>query len=98
MPEQIAQFLEDGFLVFKTQQHGLVDPEDLRKWTQEAKDWPKVKSKWMSHEEVNIKREKQLLRTKNFVDYHQNFNDVLCGERVAGLLKQITGDLRHAIL
>jgi hypothetical protein len=94
-PEQIAQFHEEGYLILRTQQHGLVESEDLQRWTQEVKGWPKVKGKWMPYEEVNVNGEKQLLRTENFVEYHQNFNDFLCGERMAGLLKQITGDVRQ---
>jgi hypothetical protein len=91
--EQIAQYHKDGFLVLRVEDHGLVDPQKLQMWTAEVKNWPKEKGKWMPYEEVNSNGEVQLLRTENFVNYHDNFYQFLCGEKMAGLLKQISGDV-----
>ena len=70
-PEQIAQYHKDGFLILRVQEHGLVDPQQLQQWTAEVRSWPKEHGKWMPYEEVNSNGEAQLMRTENFVDYHQ---------------------------
>lgn len=92
-PEQIAQYHKDGFLILRVQDHGLVEPQQLQQWTAEVKGWPKEHGKWMPYEEINSNGESQLLRTENFVDYHQDFSDFLCGDRMASLLKQVSGDV-----
>lgn len=96
-PQQVARFHQEGFLILLTQQHGLVDPDELQRWTQEVRSWPKTNGKWMPYEEVNSEGEKQLLRTENFVDYHQNFHDFLCGEKMAALLKEVSGDVSRIL-
>ena len=47
----------------------------------------------MPYEEINSNGESQLLRTENFVPYHQDFDSFLCGEGMAALLKQLSGDV-----
>jgi 2-aminoethylphosphonate dioxygenase len=91
-PEQIASFHAEGYLILQASEHDLVDPADLQSWTAEVKGWPKEKGKWMTYEEINSHGQSQLLRTEKFIDYHDNFYNFLCGDDMASLLKQLSGD------
>lgn len=92
--QQINQFHEEGFLVVKATEHKLVNPQDLQKWTQEVRSWPKEKGKWMPYEEVTASGQRQLMRTEKFVDYHDGFNNLLCGEALGNILAQLSDDVR----
>ena len=92
-PEQIAQFHRDGYLLLRVQQHGLIKPEDLQAWTEQVREWPIEKGKWMPYQEVNTDGTRQLMRTENFVDYHPCFHDLLCGVAIADILKALSGDV-----
>lgn len=89
---QIEQFHSDGYLVLSSHEHGLVDPEVLQKWTSEVRNWPQEKEKWMPYSEVTANGKRQLMRTENFVDYHDGFKTLLCGDHLANILKQLSGD------
>lgn len=92
-PQQVENYKTDGYLLLRCHEHGLVDPTDLRAWTEEVKAWPKVSGKWMPYEEVNTSGEKQLMRTENFVDYQPGFSRLLLGEDLRGVLAQVSGDV-----
>ena len=92
-PEQVEQFRGDGYLLLRVEQHGLVKPEDLQVWAEQVREWPLEKGKWMPYYEVNTTGTRQLMRTENFVDYHQHFHDLLCGEAIAEILKALSGDV-----
>ncbi|KIX03323.1 uncharacterized protein Z518_06875 [Rhinocladiella mackenziei CBS 650.93] len=89
---QVEQFHRDGYLLLRAEEHGLVAPEKLRAWTQQVREWPLEKGKWMPYHEVNVNGTRQLLRTENFVDYHPDFHALLCGGALAEILKSISGD------
>lgn len=91
---QVESYHRDGFLLLRASEHHLVDPTELAYWTEEVKSWPREKGKWMPYDEINIKGERQLMRTENFVDYHENFRKLVCGESLASILKSLTGDVR----
>ncbi|KAI9930105.1 hypothetical protein ASPWEDRAFT_99466 [Aspergillus wentii DTO 134E9] len=91
-PEQIASYHENGYLLLRVDQHRLVDPIALQKWTQEVKSWPQEKGKWMPYNEININGERQLMRTERFVDYHPEFKSLLYGEALGKILKALSGD------
>lgn len=93
-PEQVQFYKENGYLLLRVQEHQLVDPVELAQWTDEVRSWPRVKGKWMPYDEININGERQLMRTENFVDYHADFNHLVCGEALAGILKALSGDVR----
>jgi len=88
-PEQINFYETEGYLVIKD--HGLVDPADLQKWTDEIMHWPAETGKWMPYNEVNTRGEKQIMRTEKIVDYHDGFRALLCGPEVLNILKSLTG-------
>ncbi|KAL1847181.1 hypothetical protein Plec18170_008745 [Paecilomyces lecythidis] len=89
---QIDSYHTQGYLLLRQSEHKLVDPTDLKNWEEEVKHWPREKGKWMPYEEVNVKGERQLMRTENFVDYHEPFRKLLCGERLAEILRSLSGD------
>lgn len=92
-PAQVESYHRDGFLLLRVGEHKLVNPVELARWTEEVKLWPRVKGKWMPYDEINIKGERQLMRTENFVDYHDGFNKLVCGEALAGILGALAGDV-----
>jgi 2-aminoethylphosphonate dioxygenase len=97
-PSQVESYHRDGFLLLRVGEHKLVDPVKLAKWTEEVKSWPRVKGKWMPYDEINIKGERQLMRTENFVDYHDDFKKLVCGEALAGILGALAGEVCLPVL
>jgi hypothetical protein len=47
----------------------------------------------MPYDEINIKGERQLMRTERFIDYHPEFKSLVCGEQLAEILKALSGDV-----
>lgn len=90
--EQIAHFDQEGFLVLRSHEHGLIEPDVLQRWTAEVRDLPREHGKWMPYDEITANGERQLMRTENFVDYHEGFTSLLHGEGLTGILKQVTRD------
>jgi 2-aminoethylphosphonate dioxygenase len=93
--QQVAHYREEGFLLVRASEHGLVTPEILQKWAREVHSWPKEKGKWMPYDEININGERQLMRTEKFVDYHPKFNAFLQGKELTKVLGQLSGAVRH---
>lgn len=92
-PEQTASYHENGYLLLRADEHKLVDPIELKRWTQEVQVWPRVKGKWLPYDEININGERQLMRTERFIDYHPEFKSLVCGEQLAEILKAVSGDV-----
>jgi hypothetical protein len=92
-PDEVERYHEQGYLLVKAQEHGLVKPQDLKKWTDEVANWPKAKGKWMPYNEVTASGETQLMRTENFADYHDDFRRLLFGEGLTSILGQLAGDV-----
>ncbi|KAF7167781.1 hypothetical protein CNMCM6106_003224 [Aspergillus hiratsukae] len=91
-PAQIASYHENGYLLLRYSEHGLVDPAALQRWTQEVKSWPREKGKWMPYDEINIHGERQLMRTEKFVDYHADLKELVCGKALAEILRALAGE------
>lgn len=90
--EQLKSFQDDGFLHIRRKDHGLIpDPAEPSRWADEIVSWPREKGKWMPYDELNAKGEKQLMRTENIVAYYPPVKDLLCGEGVFSMLKQLSG-------
>lgn len=90
--EHIGKFERDGFLHIPREEHGLVaEPSNLSEWASEILSWPREKGKWMPYDEVNQRGEKQLMRTENIVAYFPPVSDLLLGEGVLSILKQLSG-------
>lgn len=94
-PAQLTHYREQGYLILRAEEHKLVDPVELHAWAEEVRQWPRVKGKWMPYDEINANGERQLMRTENFVDYHEGFGELLVkGESLRGVLAQLSGDVR----
>jgi hypothetical protein len=96
--EQVASYHENGYLLLRASEHQLVDPTALLQWTKEVQAWPRVKGKWMPYDEININGERQLMRTEKFIDYHPEFKSLVCGEKLAEILKAVSGDVSISML
>jgi hypothetical protein len=92
-PEQVASYHKNGYLLLRVNEHQLVDPIALKQWTEDIKGWPRVQGKWMPYDEINIKGERQLMRTERFVDFHPQFKELVCGEKLGEILKAVSGDV-----
>ncbi|MBE3044427.1 hypothetical protein IMZ48_18035 [Candidatus Bathyarchaeota archaeon] len=91
--EQVASYLEQGYLVLRASEHDLVTPEELKEWTDEIANWPRVRGKWMPYDEINAEGQAQLMRTEKFADYHDGYRGLLLGDGLSTLLKQLSGDV-----
>ncbi|CAK4030910.1 Hypothetical predicted protein [Lecanosticta acicola] len=80
--EQIAHFDREGYLVLRVHEHGLIDPATIKQWN----------GKWMPYDEITESGERQLMRTENFVDFHEGFSSLLHGPCLNNILKQVTRD------
>ncbi|CAI6340805.1 unnamed protein product [Periconia digitata] len=90
--DHLSRFRRDGFLHLLREEHGLVaDPSKLSDWASEIVSWPREKGKWMPYDEVNQRGEKQLMRTENIVAHFPPIADILVGEGVLSILKQLHG-------
>jgi hypothetical protein len=95
--DQIAFFEREGYIFLKAEEYGLVDLVELRKWADEVLHWPREKEKWMLYDEINNKGERQIMRTEKITDYHPQFRDLLCGDAVLALLRELTGKVMYAL-
>ncbi|KAJ5175118.1 uncharacterized protein N7482_000995 [Penicillium canariense] len=91
-PEQVASYHENGYLLLLAEEHQLVDPVALKQWTEEIKAWPRVKGKWMPYDEININGERQLMRTERFIDFHPQYKELVCGQKLGQILKAVSGE------
>lgn len=91
-PEQIADFDEQGYLVIRAREHNLIDPLQLQQWCQQVRDLPRENGKWMPYDEILATGERQIMRTENFVNFHDGFADLLHGDELTGILAQLTRD------
>ncbi|KAJ6095557.1 hypothetical protein N7486_006303 [Penicillium sp. IBT 16267x] len=93
-PEQVASYHKNGYLLLRVNEHQLVDPVALKQWTEDIRAWPRVKGKWMPYDEINIKGERQLMRTERFIDFHPQYKELVCGEKLGAILKAVSGDIK----
>jgi 2-aminoethylphosphonate dioxygenase len=63
---------------------------DLQRWAQEVHDLPRTsETPWMPYEEINASGQHVLCRTENYANYHQQFNGLLRGSKLLGILSQL---------
>ena len=91
--EQLDHYHEKGYLLLRAHEHNLASPDDLNEWEREVQQWPRVKGKWMPYDEINQNGVRQLMRTENFVDYHDGWNSLVCGKDLIGILEQLSGQV-----
>jgi len=93
-PQQLDFYEANGYLILRASEHKLVQrTSDLKKWAEQVRSWPLEKGKWMPYFEVTASGEKQPMRTEKFVDYHEDWRSLICGDGLASILKQIAGEV-----
>ncbi|KAJ2395955.1 hypothetical protein GGI05_001348 [Coemansia sp. RSA 2603] len=89
--EQIDAYHIDGFLKI-TDLFTANEIESMVTNVREIQSWPDTPNKWMNYYEMNKKTGKMLLcRTENFTPYNDYIRKVVTGQRVMGILEQLTG-------
>jgi 2-aminoethylphosphonate dioxygenase len=85
-------FDRDGYLIIQN----LLSPEEttaLRVWAQEVHDWPNDESSpWMAYGEINATGQQVLCRTENYAASHDGLNQLLRGEKLLGILRELAGE------
>ena len=71
----------------------ILSPEEttqLQHWAQEVHDLPRTsETPWMSYEDINASGKRVLCRTENYANYHPQFNGLLRGSKMLGILGQL---------
>lgn len=87
-----ASFQRNGYLIIRD----LLSPsetEDLQDWAQEVHDWPTDEdSPWMPYAEINAQGRQVLCRTENYAASHPGLNQLLRGEKLLSVLKELSGE------
>jgi hypothetical protein len=91
-PTQIKHFDDEGFLILRQSEHNLISRSTLHQWTDQVRNLPRENERWMPYDEITADGERQIMRTENFVDFHEGFSSLLHGEALTGLLAQLTKD------
>ncbi|KAK4064847.1 uncharacterized protein Triagg1_8846 [Trichoderma aggressivum f. europaeum] len=90
--EQMALFKANGSLIVRDIFND-AETAEVQKWAQEVHDWtPTADSHFMPYEEINFRGETVLCRAENYADSHEGLNELLRGERLLGLLEEISGE------
>lgn len=96
--EQLEFYQTNGYLVLRLEEHRLVaDPAYLKAWAEQVRNWPLETGKWMPYFETTASGAKQPMRTENFVDYHDQWKDLICGSDMANVLKQLAGEVSESV-
>jgi hypothetical protein len=95
--DEVAFFQREGYLTLRAEQHGLVNPAELQKWTDEVLHWPHDREKWMQYDEINTYGERQIMRTEKIIDYYPQFRELLCGNALLTLLRGLTGKVVYSL-
>jgi 2-aminoethylphosphonate dioxygenase len=90
--DQIKDYNTKGYIVL-TNLYNDKEKEQLINFVQEIESWPEEKYKWMKYYEINkLNGQKQLCRTENFIEYHQNLNNLLRKKELTEILAQLVGE------
>jgi 2-aminoethylphosphonate dioxygenase len=91
-PSQHAFFAKNGYLVLRDVLSA-AETTALQQWAQEVHDLPRTpETSWMPYEEVNAAGDRVLCRTENYANYHREFNGLLRGSKLLGILGQLSGE------
>ncbi|TAL61740.1 MAG: phytanoyl-CoA dioxygenase family protein [Legionella sp.] len=89
--EQIKHWKKHGFITLSDFFSTHVK-HNLGQWCDELTSWPETPGKWMKYFETNQLAARQLCRVENFIDYHQELDDVARGERTLQLVSELMGE------
>jgi len=91
-PEQVDQFLRDGFLVVR----GMYSPEEtaaISEWTDEVAARPEVPGQYMMYfENSQADGSRILCRIENFVPYHEGFSKLITARRMQQAVSELFGE------
>jgi hypothetical protein len=91
-PSQHEFFAKTGYLILRDA-FSLTETTALQHWAQEVHDLPRTpETPWMPYEEVNAAGERVLCRTENYANYHSEFNGLLRGSKLLGILGRLAGE------
>jgi hypothetical protein len=89
LPEQQEFFEEKGYLILRDVLSAS-EATDLQRWAQEVHNLPRnASTPWMPYEEINASGQRVLCRTENYANYHPQFNGLLRGAKLLGILGQL---------
>jgi hypothetical protein len=90
--EQRNFFDKKGYLILRD----VLDESQvtgLQRWAQQVHDLPRTsETPWMPYEEINADGKRVLCRTENYANYHSNFNSLLRGTKMFGILETLAGE------
>jgi hypothetical protein len=90
--EQRRLFDKKGYLILRDVLDGSQVIE-LQRWAQQVHDLPRTsETPWMPYEEINADGKRVLCRTENYANYHSNFNSLLRGSKMLGILAALAGE------
>lgn len=89
--EQMEHWKQHGFIVLNDF-FGREVRENIVGWCDELTAWPETPGKWMKYFEKNIHGERQLCRLENFIDYHEEMDEIARGERTLKLVSDLMGE------
>ncbi len=96
---ELSFTLRDAELESWRQNHYLVLPnvlsgptlEALQSWTDELIEWPETPGKWMKYYE-RTETQRQLCRVENFVPFHPQYAELLCGPSTLEVVSSLMGE------
>jgi hypothetical protein len=90
--KQRRLFDQKGYLILRDVLDGSQVIE-LQRWAQQVHDLPRTsETPWMPYEEINADGKRVLCRTENYANYHSNFNSLLRGSKMLGILAALAGE------
>jgi phosphonate degradation associated HDIG domain protein len=88
---QRAFWEANGYLHLK----GMFSPEEqvaMRGWVEDLEQRPETPGKWMKYFETSAKGGRLLCRVERFLEYHEEFDKLLRGPSLLGLLSELMGE------
>lgn len=89
---EVRAFQKDGYLLLRDVLSAR-QVSNLKLWAEEVHDWPvNDSSTFMPYDEINAKGEQVLSRTENFANIHPGLHDLLRGEKLMNILRDLSGE------
>ncbi len=89
---QLASYEEKGYLIIKDAL-STSEINALQTWVQAIHDLPRTQDcQYIHYDEINQSGERVLCRTENFADSHAEFGGLLRGDKLLGILEQLSGE------
>ena len=90
--EQHAFWKENGFIHLKNHL-SQEKAESIGNWVLEVDSWPETPGKWMKYfERSSNGNNRQLCRVENFIPYHDEFKNFLCGKEIYGMVSELMNE------